>query len=74
MENMIVRRTEKRRRKEMIKIRTRRIALTHSPSGKLERKIQTSETWIEDITTKIREGEIEVLRLSKATVTSFPSK
>lgn len=72
---MIVRRTEKRRRrKEKIKIRTRRIALTHSPSGKLERKIQTSETWIEDITTKIREGEIEVLRLSKATVTSFPSK
>lgn len=59
---------------EKIKIRTRRIVLTHSPSGKLERKIQTSEIWIEDIATKIREGGIEVLRPSKATVTSFPSK
>lgn len=54
---------------EKIKIRTRRIVLTHSPSGKLERKIQTSEIWIEDIMTKIREGGIEVLRPSKATVT-----
>ena len=35
------------KKSEKIKVRTRRIVLNHSPSGELEREIQTSETWIQ---------------------------
>ena len=53
---------------------TRRIVLIHQVVSLREKYRLQRLGFKEDIMIKIREGRIDVLRPSKATVTSFPSK